>query len=84
MERVRIWGRRGLAALAGLLACGWLFPQTIFRDCLQPVIPAEEDGQTQAEETLGAEAYRDLFRPSNSEYRLVFYFGRTVDEKNSR
>lgn len=58
--------------LAGALAFSWLFPQTIFRDCIQVIFTQEESNER--EHALTEEDYLDLFHPQKSEYILTWKF----------
>lgn len=58
----------GLAA--AWLACSWLFPQTLFRDCVRAVFPQNEEKET--ENYLNEEDYVSLFSFEKSKYKIVW------------
>ncbi len=72
MKKHKWAGRVCAAALAGTAACVWLFPQTIFRDCLHAVFPQEQENREVS--ALSEEEYRDLFRFSKSNYKVTWKF----------
>ena len=50
-----------------------LFPQTIFRDCLQ-IVFLQNIGEDQSESLLTEEDYLDLFHLEKSDYKVTWKF----------
>lgn len=50
-----------------LLAVAWMLPQSLYSDCIHPVISEEQE-----EDTVNAEDYVRLFRIEEDNYKIVW------------